>query len=170
MSVIDLTAILSNLAQSLLSVERLVKGLGFMVGIWLVIIGLFKLTKIDKHSHEGYSVPLACIGGGMVLLYLPESVITLSNGVFGGSNILSYANTSVFSVYDSMGVLLKTAGLIWFVRGTVLLVHAADPGRQKGLKGLLFVVSGVLSMNFSYTISAINSIFVYFENMTGKVF
>lgn len=170
MNSIDLTAILSNIAHSLLSIERLVEGFGFMLGVAFVISGLIKLTKINKYSKEGLSVPLASIVGGAVLIYLPSSVHVLSNTFFGSSNILSYTNYSGFNVYDSMGILLQTAGVIWFVRGGVLLVHASEPGKQEGFKGMLFVLAGVLSMNFSFTTNALNTMFSYFISMTGKVF
>ncbi len=170
MSIIDLTTILGNLAQSLLSIERLVEGLGYMLGIGFVISGLVRLTKINKYSHDGPSAPLANILGGAVLIFLPSAANVMSNTFFGTSNILAYANYSRFNFYDSMGVLIQTAGIIWFVRGAVLLVHASEPGKQKGFKGFLFVIAGVFAMNFALTVSALNTLFAYFIGITGKFF
>lgn len=169
MSSIDLTTILSNLAQSLLSVQQFVEGLGFVLGILFVITGLVKLTK-THFSQAGAGGPAAYILGGIVLIYLPSSVYVVSNTFFGSSNILQYTNYGGFSIYDSMGILIKTAGLVWFVRGAVLLMHASEPGKQEGLKGLLFVLAGVLAMNFTVTVSAINAIFSYFIKLSGNVF
>jgi len=170
MSIIDLTTILGNLAQSLLSIERLVEGLGFMLGIGFVFSGLIRLTKINKYSHDGPAVPLANILGGAVLIYFPSAVDVISNTFFGSSNILSYANYSRLNFYDSIGVLIQTAGVIWFVRGAVLLVHASEPGKQKGFKGFLFIIAGVLSMNFSFTVGALNAVLAYFVSTASKVF
>ena len=170
MSMIDLTTILGNLAQSLLSIGRLVEGLGYMLGIGFVISGLIRLTKISKYSHDGPSAPLAHILGGAVLIFLPSAAHVMSNTFFGTSNILAYANYSGFNFYDSMGVLIQTAGIIWFVRGAILMVHASEPGKQKGFKGLLFVIAGIFAINFSLTTNALNTMFAYFISVTGKVF
>lgn len=165
---IDLTGILANLAQSLLSIETLIEGAGYVLGILFVITGILKLTK-SNFAHEGAGEPIAYILGGAVLIYLPSSVYVVSNTFFGSNNILQYTNYSNFNLYDSIGIFVKTAGLLWFVRGAVLLAHASAPGKQEGLKGLLFVIAGVLSMNFSFTVGAINSIFAYFSLMASQL-
>lgn len=169
MSSIDLTTILGNLSRSLLFVEVLLLQLGQLLGIALVISGLIKLTKINKHSHEGASTPIAYIFGGAALFYLPYSTEVISNTLFGKSSILQYTDFSTFNIYDSIQILVQTAGLVWFVRGCVLLVHAAEPGKQKGLKGLLFVIAGVLALNFNFTVGSINAMFAYFMGVIGKI-
>ena len=57
-----------------------------------------------------------------------------------------------------MGLLIRTAGILWFVRGCVLVAHASEPGTQEGPKGLAFICAGVLAMNFDNTISVLNYI------------
>jgi hypothetical protein len=81
---------------------------------------------------------------------------TLSNTVFGADNILQYAKYNQFEIYDAMKILIKTAGLIWFVRGCVLLVQSSAPGAQHGPKGLVFLCSGVIAMNFEETVQFLN--------------
>ena len=56
-----------------------------------------------------------------------------------------------------MGILIRTGGLLWFVRGCVLIAHASQPGTQQGGKGLLFILAGILAMNFDNTIAMVNS-------------
>lgn len=169
MSNIDLTTILANLSQSLLSVETLALELSKVLGIVLVISGLIKLTKISKYSHEGPSAPIAYIFGGSALFYLPYSTKAISNTLFGSSNPLQYTDYQTFTIYDSIRILVQTAGLIWFVRGCVLLVHAAEPGKQEGLKGLLFVSAGVLSLNFNFTVDSLNELFTYFMSVVSRI-
>ncbi len=170
---IDLTTILGNLAESLLSIGFLIEGLGYMIGIVLVMTGLKKLTKTN-FSQEGAGGPVAYILGGAVLIYLPSSAHVLSNTLFGSdigsNNILQYTKYNVIDFYGSMGVLIQTAGLIWFVRGAILLAHASEPGKHEGSKGLLFVIAGVLAMNISYTVGVLDIISTYFLTMTGSVF
>lgn len=170
MSSIDLTTILGNLSLSLLSVEDLVLKIGRAAGVLLVISGLIKFTKIDKYSHEGVSAPLAYIFGGTVLYYLPDSSHTISNTLFGHGTVLQYTDYNSFNIYDSIRILVQTGGLIWFVRGCILLVHSAEPGKQEGLKGMLFVIAGVLALNFNSTAASLNAMFTYFIGITGRVF
>ena len=72
-----------------------------------------------------------------------------------------------YSIYNSMGIMVQTAGLIWFVRGTMLLVQSSDPGSEGGPKGLVFVIAGILAMNFGSTVSAVNYIVGRLLSLTG---
>ena len=59
-----------------------------------------------------------------------------------------------------MAIIIRIAGLIWFVRGAVLLTHASNPGSQSqdGLKGFLFLFAGILAVNFDNTVSVLATI------------
>ena len=165
MSTIDLATILSNISQSFVPVEQMMTALSYVLGILFVISGLFKLTKIKARSREHVSAPLVCILGGGVLIYLPSSIEVMSTTFFGSSNILQYSKVTTITVYDSVKLLVQTAGLIWFIRGTVLLVHAAEPGKQHGIKGMLFVVAGIFAMNLDFTVSAIDQALTYLMSL-----
>jgi hypothetical protein len=91
---------------------------------------------------------------------LPTAINVLANSTFGVNNVLTYTDYAPnrLDVYQSMGILIRTAGVIWFIRGCVLVAHASEPGAQEGPKGLVFLFAGVLSMNFDSSIAAINSI------------
>ena len=169
MSTADITSILGNIGLSLTSVQTLVSGAGYLLGLMFVISGLYKFTKISKYSQEHVSVPLALILGGAALIYLPTSITVVSTTFFGTSSILQYQQYSPYNIYSSMRVIIQTAGLVWFVIGAGLLVSAAEPGKQHGPKGLLFVIAGVLAMNFDYTVESINGIFTWFMSLTMKV-
>ena len=49
-----------------------------------------------------------------------------------------------------MGILIQTAGLIWFVRGCTLVVQGGQPGAKEGSKGLAFILAGIVGVNFEY--------------------
>lgn len=153
----DLIAIIGNLSQSLLSVQAVVSGLGYLIGILFMIIAISKLKQIGDARARGSGqhkmfVPLAYFMGGAALIFLPSAVNVLSKTTFGSGNVLQYTNYNPYDVYSAMRVIIQTAGLIWFVRGSVLLVHASEPGVQHGPKGLAFIVAGILAMNFEDTI------------------
>lgn len=130
-----------------------------------------KLKKIaGGHSHEKKFIPIAYLLGGSALVFLPSAYQALSNTTFGATNILSYSNYSPYDIYSSMGLLIQTAGLIWFIRGCVLLVHSGEPQAKKyGSKGLLFLFAGILAMNFENTIGAIDAAMNWLENLTISV-
>lgn len=159
MSTIDLTGILYNVSQSFYEVERMTMALGYVLGIMFVVSGLFRLTKLGRQSRETPSTPLSFILGGAFLIYLPSSMDVLTNTLFGSSNILQYQAKNIIDVYGSVKILVQASGLIWFVRGTVLMIHASAPGQQHGKKGLLFVVAGIMAVNFDFTVSTVNHIF-----------
>ena len=57
-----------------------------------------------------------------------------------------------------MGLIIRTAGIIWFIRGSVLVAQASEPGGQHGMKGLVFIIAGILAMNFDNTIAMLNTL------------
>ena len=101
---------------------------------------------------------------GAALLYLPTAMSSLANTAFGVGNILTYTNYNQGNIFSVMGLIIRTAGLLWFVRGCVLVAHASQPGAQDGPKGLVFLLAGIFAMNFDNTIAMINSLVNYIIN------
>nr|WP_274519367.1 hypothetical protein [Fluoribacter gormanii] len=95
---------------------------------------------------------------GAVLLYLPTALDVMANTTFGVGNILTYTSYNPSNIFSSMGLVIQTAGVLWFVRGSVLVAQSSQPGTQHGPKGLVFIVAGVLAMNFDNTIAMLNYI------------
>lgn len=159
MSNIDLITILGNASQSLVPIEHLVTGVSYLVGLVLVYSGIFRFKKIGAaggYSQDHYFSALSLIVAGAALLFLPTSIRILSYSTFGTENILSYSNYNKGDIFQSMGILVQTAGLIWFVRGCIMVVHASEPGHQNGLRGFFFIVTGMFAMNFTLTMSVVN--------------
>lgn len=161
MITLDLISILGHLSESLLSVQALITGLGYVIGVLFVIIGVCKFAK----PHQKTSIPMAYIFGGATLIFLPTSLEVLTMTLFGNTNLLEYSESNSDYFYSSMRVLIRTAGLIWFVRGSVLLVHAAKPGQQHGPKGLAFVIAGVFAMNHEYVAVWLEAFFTYLTSL-----
>ncbi|HBI21340.1 MAG TPA: type IV secretion protein IcmC [Legionella sp.] len=161
----DLVTMIGNLSQSLASVQSLIIGAAYVLGLSLVVSGLIQCTKVTPQSREKISVPLTRIFGGVVLIFLPTSVETLSNTLFGSSSALEYNAYNPYNIYESMQILIKTAGVLWFVRGAVLMISAAKPGQQHGTKGFAFVLAGIGAMNIEYTIRWIDWFFNYIMSL-----
>jgi hypothetical protein len=160
---------LGNLSRSLYPVQRLLTGFAYLLGVTFFMMAIIKLKKIGEsggHSQEKPIVPLAYFLGGAALLFLPSAVTTLANTVFGSGNILGYVSYNPYNIYNSMGLLIQTAGVLWFVRGCVLLVGASQPGETHGTKGLVFLCAGILAMNFQNTASVINAALNYLMSLS----
>ena len=168
----DLTLMLGNLSQSLLSVQRLITGLAYLLGLVFIFISLQKLKNVASsggHSQEKIFSPMAYMLFGAALLFLPSAIKVMANSAFGVGNVLSYASYQPYNVIDSMGIIIVTMGVVWFIRGCVLLAHASQPGVQEGPKGFMFVCAGVLAINFDNTVSMINTLMLHFTNITLAV-
>ncbi len=159
----DWVVMLGNLSGSFVAVQTLLAGFAYLLGLLLVIIALTKFQSLgDSHgSQEKMSVPMAYLLGGVALIFLPSTISVLSNTAFGVGNVLQYIPYDPHSIYNSVGILVQTAGLIWFIRGCILLIHGSEPGAQEGPKGLAFLAAGILAMNFNWTMGLINSIITY---------
>jgi hypothetical protein len=151
----DIISMIGNLSHSLYQVETLISGLGYLLGILFIITAL---TKLQKTSKEGMGPSIAFFLGGAALVFMPTMIGALSNTAFGSGNILQYIQYNPYNIYNSMGIVIQTAGLIWFVRGCVLLVSGSEPGADHGTKGFVFLIGGVLAMNFSKTVAVVNYI------------
>lgn len=151
---IDLYTIIGNISRSFLSLEVLVRGFAYILAIFFFVTAL---TKLKRHfaaghgSQEKIIIPFAFIIGGTMLLYLPSALDIAISTTFGVGNVLSYASYKPYDVMNSITIFLQLAGLIWFVRGCVLIVNSTQPGFEHGAKGVVFVCAGILALNFQGT-------------------
>ncbi|KTC90961.1 type IV secretion protein IcmC [Fluoribacter dumoffii] len=159
----DLIAIIGNISRSLYPVQHLITGGAYVLGILFFMTAIAKFRKIADHraqssSQEKMFTPVMYLLMGAGLLYLPTVLNAMANTTFGVGNVLTYTSYNPSNIFSSMGLVIQTAGVLWFVRGTVLVAHASQPGTQHGPKGLAFIIAGVLAMNFDNTIAMLNYI------------
>lgn len=155
---VDLITMLSNLGRSLVSVDILISGVSYLVGATMLISGILRFRNVASSGGKGeerFQNALAILVIGALLIYLPSSIHVFSYSLFGSMNILSYSKYSQWTLFDSISILLKTAGLIWFIRGCIMLVHASEPGEEHGIRGLVFITFGIFAMNFTETMSTL---------------
>lgn len=174
MNSIDLITILGNLSQSLYPIQHLITGGAYLLGILFFFTAISKFRKIADYraqspSHEKMYTPMMYAVFGAILLYLPSAMSTVANTAFGVGNVLTYTDYNSKNIYSIMGLFIRTAGILWFVRGCVLVAHSGEPGTQEGPKGLVFIISGILAMNFDNTISMLNSALNYLIHVTLTV-
>lgn len=169
---VDLIQMLGNLTHSLESVAYMVGGISYLTGILLVISGLLKLKKnvaAGGHSQEGQGVVVGYIAGGALLLFLPSTLEVVSNTAFGHYNVLQYTNYNPYSIFDSITILVRTAGLIWFTRGCIIVVQSTKPGHQAGAKGSFYVFAGMMALNFKMTVQFAGFVMMHLTNLSLTV-
>jgi uncharacterized membrane protein HdeD (DUF308 family) len=174
MNSIDLITILGNISHSLYPVQRLITGGAYLLGTLFFITAISRMMKVaDKRAQSSSSEkmysPMMYLLFGALLIYLPSTLSLMANTAFGVGNVLTYVNYNPANIYSSMELLIRTAGILWFVRGCVLVAHSGEPGQQHGPKGFVFIIAGILSMNFDNTISVLNSMLSYVTTWTASV-
>lgn len=158
---IDIITIIGNVSRSLYPIQQLITGGAYVLGVLFFVTAIMKFMKIADYraqssSQEKMFSPMMYLLFGAILIYLPSALHVAANTAFGVGNVLGYTSYDPTNIYSSMGLLIRTAGVLWFIRGCVLVVHASEPGTQHGPKGLVFIIAGILSMNFDNTISMLN--------------
>ena len=171
--------ILANIAASMASVNRLVSGAAYLLGILFAIKALMSLKELGESrsamsggsGKSGIKEPLVYFFVAAMRIYLPTAFDVLMNTSFGYGNILAYAPTNSNSstlnilfgsnsaVGPSLSIIIQTIGLISFVRGWVLIAKTASQGQPPGGtgKGMVHVFGGILAMNIVGTIQVINN-------------
>ncbi|MDF1684655.1 MAG: type IV secretion protein IcmC [Legionellaceae bacterium] len=163
---IDLIEILKNLHASLVPIRKMLTGFSYVLGLALVFTAFTKFKTIANAGHQSPSqekpfVPVTYLAIGVGLIFMPSSFSVLANTFFGAESVLAYSNPSDTTVMSMMTFLMQTAGVLWFLRGSMLLVHSSEPGVKHGSKGLTFILSGILAMNFESTFGMLDSMFTY---------
>ncbi len=171
MNTSDLVSMLDRVGQSLFPVQALLTGFGYMLGIIFFIIAIRKFyvignSRATSGSGERMFVPTVYLMGGALLIFFPTTFKIVRNTVFGIDSPLAYAPYDPFNFYSAFGVIVQTVGILWFIRGTSLLIQSSNPGVQHGPKGLIFLVAGIMAMNFDQTINVINGALSWLEQTT----
>lgn len=168
--------ILTNIASSMQSVERLITGAAYLMGLAFAVKALMSLKELGESrammsGKASIKEPLIFFIVAAMLVYLPSGFQMLMNTTFGYSNVLAYApvnsNNSTLDILfgqdsavgASLAVIIQTIGLIAFVRGWVLIARSASSGQPPGGtgKGMVHVFGGILAMNIVGTLQIINN-------------
>jgi intracellular multiplication protein IcmC len=168
--------ILANIASNMQSIERMVSGAAYLIGIVFAMKALMSLKELGESrsaqsGKSGVKEPLMYFLVAGILIYLPTGFQIAMNSTFGYSNVLAYApinsNNSTLDVLfgsnstagKSLSIIIQTLGLIAFVRGWVLVAKTSSTGQPPGGtgKGMVHVFGGVLAMNIVGTLQIINN-------------
>ncbi len=167
--------ILSNVANTLVPVQRLLTGAAYLIGLTFAFKAIYTLkvygeARTMMSNSASIKEPVFYLIVAAVFVYFPTGYELVKNTAFGpDSNVLAYVNTqnsalNTFLGPDSMvgtqlALIIQTIGLISFIRGWVLIARSAGQGQQPGGtgKGLIHIFGGVLAMNIVGTLQIINN-------------
>ncbi len=174
---VDITSMIVSLGTSIAPLERMISGFSYLLGFMLIWAAIKKMKAIaDARARYGGQgkmfIPLMYFVGGAALFFLPTAVNIAGNTLFGSDSPIAYASwvQQLKEKYgDSTYVMtqfMTLAGVLWFIRGTLLLVQASEPGVQHGPKGMAFMVAGIVAINIQTTVDAIASVMNYISSIT----
>lgn len=170
----DIT-ISSNLNASLISIQKLITGSAYLLGLLFVFKALYSLkTHAESKSQSqqgGMKEPVVYLFVGAMLLYFPTGFAVIMNTLFGYSEVLAYAPvgsgmpilSTLFGPNSVIGYTLalcvQVIGGIAFIRGWVLISRSASHGQPPGAmgQGLMHVFGGVLAMNIIGTLQVLQN-------------
>lgn len=162
--------VLTNLANSLIPVERLVTAAAYLMGIGFAIKAVFTLKS---HGEQRSSLSgtgnmkeaLVYIVVASMLLYFPTAFEALMNTTFGYSTVLAYSANPYLSgimgtdsaLGNALTIIIQVIGLFAFVKGWIMIARGASQGQSAGNtgKGLMHVFGGILAMNIVGTMQII---------------
>lgn len=168
--------ILTNLANSLVPVQRLITGGAYLMGCAFLFKAIYSLkvygeARTMMSSNTSVKEPVVYLMVGAIFIYFPTAFSMLMQSTFGYQNVLQYApvnssNQALDTLFGSgsavgrpLSMLIQVIGLIAFVRGWVLIARSASQGQPPGGtgKGLVHVFGGILAINIVGTINMINN-------------
>ncbi|MDP3706072.1 MAG: type IV secretion protein IcmC [Legionellaceae bacterium] len=175
----DLVVMFGNLSRSLPSVDRLLGGLSYLLGLMFYYVSITKFRDIIEESggqKVKIIVPSAYFLAGSALFFLPTVIDAFSQTLFGsGYNVLAYSSDNMSNIYSSITMLIQMAGFIWFMRGCVLLAHASHPeqgqegSKGHGPKGFLFIVASLFAINIQFTVNMLNYFITHLMSISSML-
>ncbi len=168
--------ILNNIANSLIPVENLISGGGYLLGCAFVFKAIYTLkvygeSRTNMSNSGSIKEPIFYLMIGAILIYFPTALKIFMQTMFGYENILQYApinssNATLDTLFGSgsavgrpLTIIIQVIGMGAFIRGWVLLARSASQGQQPGGtgKGLMHILGGILAMNIIGTLQIINN-------------
>lgn len=169
-------AILTNIAQTLAPVDRLITGAAYLIGISFAFKAIYTLKEYGESrtmmsGSRGMKEPVIYLMVSAILIYLPTAFKIILTTSFGYGSVLAYgpissgdsAIESLFGAGSAIGrpltMIIQTIGLIAFVRGWILIARSASQGQQPGGmgKGLMHIFGGILAMNIVGTLEILDN-------------
>ncbi|PJD90571.1 MAG: type IV secretion protein IcmC [Legionella sp.] len=168
--------VLTNLANSLVPVEKMLTGAAYLMGLGFAIKAILTLkTHGEQRSSMSGTGNMKEAGIYLIvaamLVYYPTAFEVIMNSTFGYDSVLAYApmaaSTPILGnifgansmVGGSLTTIIQIVGLIAFIRGWLLIARGASQGQSGGGtgKGMMHVFGGILAMNIIGTLEVFHN-------------
>lgn len=154
----------ANLAQSIPPIWNMVTAFAYLMGIALILRGVYALKvygdmRTMMSSQSNLKIPLTLMIAGTALMFLPTMKAVMLTTIFAYSDPmpLSYTTSNPLWSAQSTLVLLRIVqlvGLIAFIRGWVYLAQTASGGghsQHSFGKSMTHIIGGILAINIEGT-------------------
>jgi intracellular multiplication protein IcmC len=176
LNAISLDVALANLASAFSSIQQLLVAISYVSGIYFVYrgIGMYRIfanQTMGSAQRGEFAGPLVFIVVGAILIYLPSTVDTSMQSLYGSSEVAGATDFLAYSsvakderwaqLTDVLMKYMKLIGLIAFIRGWFILSKMGNSGSQPGSmgKGVTHIIGGVLLMNIVETMNILAQTF-----------
>lgn len=168
--------ILTNIANSLVPVEKLMIVMMYIMGLAFVLKAIYTLKSYGEArtmsaSNASIKEPIIYLIVAAAFVYFPTVFELFMNSTFGYQSPLAYApinsqNNSINSLFgdgsavgEPLTKMIQVIGLAAFIRGWILIARSSGQGQQPGGvgKGLMHVFGGVMAINIVGTLQIINN-------------
>lgn len=166
----DLVGMMQTLQTNLGPLYKLVIATSYVMGIWFMVDGIFRLKKYGQartmmSTNTSLAKPVLLFCFGLGLLYFPTliNISVQSLWAYGSNSILKYpTDTGLWNgVVNPLVDLIRLFGLIAFLRGMLILTRLANENPQPGSvgKGMMHITGGILAINIVGTVNVIKATF-----------
>lgn len=160
-----LDLVVARLSQNMPELVRTLTSFAYIIGTYFVILGVIEMKHFGESrgmmsQEHGLKKPLLYFFVGAALIYLPSSIKTGTDTLWGGANSLAYVpevGNAFSELRGNAFVILQFIGLVAFIRGLVIMTQLGGHGGQPGTfaRGMTHIIGGILCINMYDTVNMI---------------
>lgn len=161
-SIPNLATMLTNFANSVPNLMRLVTAAAYVLGMFFVIASIMGMKHFGElrtmmTQEHGVSGPLVEFFVGVALLYLPSTIRSGLSTFWVTTNPYAYltSTTDQYTTFiNACYSIMQLIGIIAFIRGLIILKHVGGGRAQQESLGKAagHLIGGVLCINLYNTI------------------
>lgn len=157
-----------NLSQHETTLVKLIVATAYIIGFFFIVNAIISLKQVGGAAKgpgaKSMGSVFAKFIAGVALMYLPSTVNTALETLFGdGNGVLAYHPTSDEEMFntliDGVVVLVRLIGFISLIRGIIHLSKAGNGQAGEVGKGIINIVGGILGINIVATIRVLGTAF-----------
>jgi len=161
----NLATMLTNIAEAVPNLMKLVTASAYVLGMFFVIAGIMGMKHFGEartmmSQEHGVSGPLIEFFVGIALIYLPSTIRSGLSTFWVSTNPYAYldSTTDQYTVFvNACYSIMQLVGVIAFIRGLLILkALGGGRGHQATMgQALAHIVGGILCLNLYNTIQVL---------------